>query len=140
MELKSNDPVVSHIPMVKVKKPRISGPKLDRLCRRLSTWRWQTKGRRIECIRHHLRFEVLPKYSQTELAAALTWAEIGKGGKPALFDDVYATVEELLVAFPVHGMLTVAFSAHIVLMFSRIRKIRESSRLHLRLIYDRARG
>ena len=83
---------MSTVPMVRVKKPRISGPKLDRLCRRLSTWRWQTKGRRIECIRHHLKNEVLPRYTQTELAAALTWAEIGKGGKPAVFDDVYATV------------------------------------------------
>ena len=80
------------LPLVEVKKPRISGPKLEKLCGLLRSWRRQTKGRRIECQRHHLRYDVLSKFSPTELVAALTWAEIGKGGTSTVFDQVYEEV------------------------------------------------
>lgn len=76
------------------KKPRVSIPRLEKLCGLLGSWRKQTKGRRVECVRHHLKNDVLAGFRHAELVVAIACAVMGKGDGGDVFENVCAKVEQ----------------------------------------------
>lgn len=76
----------------------IAPDQIEKLCRFLRSWRRQTFGRRDRCKRHHLRFEVLIGFTPTELVAAITLAEMGRGKVSMPFESAFELTRESLEA------------------------------------------